>query len=268
MEQASLLLLESPFPKVVMKPLHWKEDNMERKAKGVYAILDRDTGKVFSTVSKDYRLIRHEEAIAEVESAIGRSMNLGPYMISTDFYNDGARMRRTYRFPETSVNVAPDDDVNLTLDLYNSYDLVWPFKVILGGFRLVCSNGMVIGKNYYRFEKRHIFDLADVAMLDDLSTSIKGLKAQSKKWKQWANTRLTPRVYDAVMKTMKLGVKAVGEIEEEAKRTTLDEGSVLNISLWEFYNLLTWHITHRAVSLNHAVEMEDRMRVAMKYFRV
>ena len=31
-------------------------------------------------------------------------------------------------------------------------------------------------------------------------------------------------------------------------------------SLWQFYNVVTWYITHHAALLNHRVEMEKRLR--------
>lgn len=35
------------------------------------------------------------------------------------------------------------------------------------------------------------------------------------------------------------------------------------LTVWAFYNILTWFITHMAVSLNHRVTMEERLRKAM-----
>jgi len=40
------------------------------------------------------------------------------------------------------------------------------------------------------------------------------------------------------------------------------------MSLWIFFNILTWFITHRAASLNHRVEMEKRLRTTMGVIRV
>jgi len=42
-----------------------------------------------------------------------------------------------------------------------------------------------------------------------------------------------------------------------------DSTGVPIIAVWMFYNIITWYITHRAVSLNHRVEMERRLRSAM-----
>ena len=51
------------------------------------------------------------------------------------------------------------------------------------------------------------------------------------------------------------------KINEETEEFNDDGFPVM--SLWVFYNILTWYITHRAVSLNHRVEMERRLRAAI-----
>jgi len=58
-------------------------------------------------------------------------------------------------------------------------------------------------------------------------------------------------------------------IEERTAHETkdyTDKGFPI-MNLWIFYNVLTWYITHRAVSLNHRVEMERRLRSAIKFWR-
>jgi len=52
---------------------------------------------------------------------------------------------------------------------------------------------------------------------------------------------------------------------EEAQKVSGEKTATM--SLWVFYNVLTWYITHRAASLNHRVEMERRLRMAVsRYF--
>ena len=177
-------------------------------------------------------------------------------------------MCRTYRFPEISVNISPDDAVNLQLHLYNSYDTTWPFIILLGAFRLVCANGLVIGRKFYSIRRRHVFDLAEVAMLNDLSASIRSFRSQGKEWQQLTKLPLTQKVYVKVIESMKLGKYAIEEIKNEAlKSASLSEEGMPLVTLWFFYNLLTWYISFRTVSLNHRVEMENRLRASMKYFR-
>ena len=40
-----------------------------------------------------------------------------------------------------------------------------------------------------------------------------------------------------------------------------------SMSLWLFKNVVTWYIAHHTASLNHRVEMEKQLRVAMPSFQ-
>lgn len=48
------------------------------------------------------------------------------------FYDDGATMRKVYRFTEIKAKIKADDMVNPEIHLFNSYDTVWPFILMLG----------------------------------------------------------------------------------------------------------------------------------------
>jgi hypothetical protein len=261
--QSKTALLMSAFPLVAEQPVFcgskartWTADNHK-------AIVDLATGKVFSIVSQDYRLIRHEDAIEFIEEAIQK--NLGAYVTNTSFYNDGGRMLHSFRFPGISVQIDRGDSVSLELHLFNSYDMTWPFIVLLGAFRLVCSNGLVIGKKYYQFRKRHIFHLADVGLEADLCRSIGQFHLQAKEWRKWAEISMTMKVFDRVMRTMQFGARATEEIEERIWcENGNPQGNVPLVTLWAFYNVLTWYITHRVASLNRRVELENRLRLATR----
>ena len=249
------------------QPVRWGKDGKLQRAKDHKAIVDLNTGKVFSIVSNDYRLIRHEQAIEKVERFIHGHNLMSGYVVDTEFFNDRGRMRRTYRFPSISVQISKDDTVCLTLHLFNSYDLTWPFIVLVGAFRFVCANGLVIGTKYYQFRKRHVFYLEDVGLEADLYRSIRKFNLQAQEWRNWAEIPMTMAVYDRVMRAMQFGVRAVEEIEDQLwDGDPSAEGPKL-ISLWAFYNVLTWYISHRAVSLNHRVEMENKLRMATGQFR-
>ena len=230
---------EIAFPEVVERPVKWGYDKDLHGADGYKAIVNPDTGKLFSIVSKDYKLIRHEEAIEKVEKAIGETANLGQYEIRTEFYNGGGRMRCKYKFPKISVEIEQGDEINPELQLFNSYDKTYPFIVILGAYRVVCTNGLVVERKYLHL----------------------------KKWKQWSGQRLTVDVYEKVVETMKFGKKASEEIHAHVNKEAegFDDKGFAIMSLWIFFNILTWYITHRAVSLNHRVEMEKRLRAALGY---
>jgi len=154
-EQEKSNLAPVSFPKVSEVPVSWGEINLQRADK-YKAIVNPESGKVYSIVSKDYKLLRHEDAVQRIESTINENLELGKHKTDTEFYNDGARMQRIYRFYEIPVEIKPGDTINPELQLFNSYDTSWPFIVILGAYRVVCSNGLVVGEKYLHLRKRHV----------------------------------------------------------------------------------------------------------------
>ena len=248
-------------------PVSWGELNL--CANNYKAIVNTEIGKVYSIVSKDYKLIRHEDAARRIESAIDENCKLGKYITSTKFYNHGGRMCRTYRFYKKSVEIKKGDTVNPQLHLFNSYDITWPFILLIGAFRFVCANGLVVGDKYLYLRKRHVYHFDQMDIEEQVATALKRFNLQTNQWKKWTEIKLNEKIYANVMKTMRFGKKAMEEIEnrtaQEAKGFTDNGFPVMNI--WVLYNILTWYITHRAVSLNHRVEMERRLRSAIRHFK-
>ena len=260
---------EISFPEIVEQPVMWGYYRDLHQADRYKAIVDSDTGKVFSIVSNDYKLIRHEEAIERIEQVICEVPDLDEYKTYTRFYNDGGRMRRTYRFPKTSVEIEKGDRINPELHLFNSYDVTWPFIVTLGAFRLVCENGLVVFEKFFIIRKRHVYHIDKLYLEKQVSTALKRFDNQAKQWRKWSKCQLREKSYDQVMKTMEFGKNATEEIEDRVKQEAdgFDDNGFPIMSVWIFFNILTWYITYMAVSLNHRVEMEKRLRAAMVHLR-
>lgn len=266
-EQEKSDLATASFPEVSEVPVSWGDINLQRADK-YRAIVNPEIGKVYSIVSRDYKLLRHEDAVRQIENIIDGNSGLGKYRTRTEFYNDGGRMCRTYRFYKKSVEIKKGDTVNPELHLFNSYDTTWPFIIIIGAFRFVCANGLVVGKKYLHLRKRHIYHFDEMDITEQVSTALKRFKLQANQWKKWKGRQLTEENYKNVIKAMKFGKQAIEVIEKRAAEETKDytDKNFPIINLWIFYNVLTWYITHRAVSLNHRIEMEKRLRSAMRYF--
>ena len=98
---------------------------------------------------------------------------------------------------------------------------------------------------------------------------MKRFSKQIKEWEKWANRQLTEKIYKKVIKDMKFGKKALEQIENRIYQESdgFDKNSLPIMSVWMFFNVLTWYITYKAVSLNHRVDMEKRLRAAMVHLR-
>lgn len=151
------------------------------------------------------------------------------------------------------------------MSLYNSYGLTWPLIVLLGAFRLVCTNGLVVGEKFFQLKKRHILELERMDFREQVKTALERFNNQVETWKKWGTRLLSLATYEKVMKSMELGKRATETIEEEVSEDFegfLSDGYP-QPSVWTFYNLITSYITHQAVSLNHRLELENRLRKAM-----
>jgi hypothetical protein len=260
-------IIVSPFPNVGKMPIQWVKDKAGHPAEEHEAIVDLDTGKVFCIVSTHYKLIRHESAIEQVERAIAERRDLGQFQVVTEFYNDRGRMRRTYRFLEIEVEISAGDPISPELIVFNSYDTAWPFIVLLGAFRIVCTNGLVVGEKFLHLRKRHIYELGQINVAEEIGTALKRFNQQARQWKGLTEKKLTPRAYSKVLEAMRLGIKAREEVESRIFREAdgIDPDGFPILTVWGFYNVLTWHISHNSVSLNHRVEMEGRLRAAISH---
>ena len=68
---------------------------------------------------------------------------------------------------------------------------------------------------------------------------------------------------------MEFGKKATQEIKDRIKQEArdFDNSGFPIMSVWMFFNVLTWYITYKTVSLNHRVELEKRLRVGIEYLK-
>ena len=77
-----------------------------------------------------------------------------------------------YRFSEISTEITSRDTVNPELHLFNSYDTTWPLIVLIGAFRYVCANGLVVGEKYLHLRKRHVYHFDDMNLKEQVLTAL------------------------------------------------------------------------------------------------
>ena len=111
--------------------------------------------------------------------------------------------------------------------------------------------------------------LSKTPSLAKVSTALDRFFLQTEQWREWADQLLVVGVHAKVMEAMKLGKVAVKQIEYRMAKeaTDFDKDGFPIMSVWVFFNVLTWYITHRAVSLNHRVDLERRLKKAIINFR-
>ena len=116
-----------------------------------------------------------------------RILNLANIKPMQSFITMARRMRVIYRFYKKSVEIKKGDTVNPELHLFNSYDITWPFIVLIGAFRFVCANGLVVGEKYLHLRKRHVYHFDQMDIKEQVSTALKRFNLQTNQWKKWTD---------------------------------------------------------------------------------
>jgi len=124
------------------------DDNAKSKFK---MIVRHDTMEPISVMSADYRLITNRELlesalplIDQYGGVIPSPNNKADIEINRVFGN--ARSQFAFDFPEREVKIG-NDIVHPRITLMNSYDGTKRVGFRYGAYRLVCSNGLTIGKS-------------------------------------------------------------------------------------------------------------------------
>jgi hypothetical protein len=246
------------------------------------AVRNVETDEVFDIVSPKYKLVKHEKVLENVEEVLETNKEFGHYERSVLLYKSGARMRTKYRFPDTEVVVkfrGKNDIMNPTLEVFNSYDRSIKHTVMLGAFRLICTNGAVVGETFAKYKKRHMPDLYLEDVQSALKDGIGAIETQQQQWQEWTDVPLLPEKFEEVEKKLDLNNKETGLLLEEPEMSTnatLDRWLALNemggkwaeeareyLDMWTFYNILTQFTTHRIKSEVRRQQLEDRIRKSM-----
>lgn len=128
------------------------------------ALYRGDTGAPLSVVSPKYVVTPHKEANDFIETMLtneGINYEIG----HTSIVKGGGRFLREFRFPDLAFTTGAINNTALDggkLDQYvptiiarNSYDRSSTLDFTYGGFRVVCSNGLVIGDILQRISIKH-----------------------------------------------------------------------------------------------------------------
>jgi len=145
-----------------------------------------------SVVSKDYVLVPHTDvldvAINAIESIKIPTTDVNAELRITEY---GERMSLSLYLPK-QYNFDPGDhnSMSLRLECLNSVDGSTRFRALMGWFRFVCSNGLIIGVTKSDVRRRHVGDLRleDVGLV--LTSGLQESEIEKKNFELWSKTEI------------------------------------------------------------------------------
>ena len=120
---------------------------------GYKFIVRKDTGNVLSCVTDKYKVVQNQSIIEAAEPVLKET---GAILTEAESFSNGARSTWTWKIPDIKVKIDKKDHVNPTITLKNSYDGSVQLHILAGAFRLICSNGAVIGIVASKYKNKHI----------------------------------------------------------------------------------------------------------------
>jgi len=131
---------------------------------GYKFIMREDTDDILSCVTEEYKLVPNQVII---ESAAPILKDVGAVLTEAQSFGNGSRTSWTWKIPGVKVKVGPKDYVNPTITLKNSYDGTVQLHILAGAFRIICSNGLVIGVTISRKVNKHSIYNVNLDKIED-----------------------------------------------------------------------------------------------------
>lgn len=154
----------------------------------------------------------------------------------------GSRTIMEIEFPDIKISVAKGDDLKLRLYLINTYDCTSTAKMSLGLYRLVCSNGMIVGTKDVSVGYRHIGNVNE-KLVEIFSEYLKTKVDAGKTFiidLQKTKFKNEMEMLSMIEKQNFLGKRYTEKVIEALDKEKLAEA----LSAWKMYNAYTYVIAH------------------------
>ena len=205
-------------------------------------IVREDTNEVLSCMTDEYKLVDNK-TIYETAKPIMDDVNATLTEVQT--FSGGSKTSWKWTLKDVIVDLGNGDLLNPEITLRNSYNGQWGLHILAGAFRLLCSNGMIIGviisrKNY----KHSVYNLS----LDDIGPSIND------------TIQATAGVFSnelPVLKGTPVKEKHVVELIEMIPGNQMEQFTQYLMAhkpenYWDLLNSATWIATHSMRRRNEA----------------
>lgn len=253
------------FPEPALRGV-WQGVRKGKAIEGYRAVVDKTTDRTYTIVMDGYELLDHRAVLSCHDEIINGFPEWGNATREVWMSNFGGRCRIRDTFKEIDFEIRPGDVVNPTLESYASYDTSWAQRTLVGGFRVVCTNGMTVGKILAEYKRKHTasLDLETAKLI--VSAGMQNYTDVTELWKQLASRKAFIEEVNA-FEIIGFNKSERTSIEREIK----DKGTVkqwdaddiekreVDIGAWDLYNIYTAEASHRVEDITRRAKITDKV---------
>ncbi|RLI66829.1 MAG: hypothetical protein DRO67_00200 [Candidatus Asgardarchaeum californiense] len=235
------------------------------------AVVDRNTDRTFAIVKDGYKVVKHEDVINQMDELCAEFPEYGTPTREVWLSNYGGRMKTRWTFTDvdfeiTTLSNGKPDIVHPTMETFASYDTSLAHRTLVGGFRVVCSNGMIVGKILGEYKRKHTASLELGIAKAVLTDGMREYSKATDLWISYANRNASIteiNCYEEIgfnkneRASIEASIKSKGKViqwdNEEKKNRKVE------INAWELYNVLTQEASHRITDVKRQLKVTDNI---------
>jgi len=243
------------FP-VSLKPVFYQENGSYEPAANRMAVVREDTGEAIAVVSDRYTLVPHQQVLDMIQDATSK-LDVGDVPRGVYLDRSGARMRALFKFPTLAQPVVGGDDICPCVKIQNSYDATSRVTVHIGAFRFVCTNLAVGGGGAFAggFMAVHAGEIPIDEMAEQLSSYLTRFDSIVELYRTWNTQPLDGEMIAELLSDFpKRPAKVLQERITPAQTPTV----------YDAYNVATYHATHSMRSVRGAFDFLKRINVSFQ----
>lgn len=230
------------FP-VALKPIYLNENKGYNQIPNKQAVVRTDTMDTLGIVSSEYGLVKHASVVDSFREA-GKKYHVSEKISLT---NNGAQLFYQMTFPKVQAEVQKGDFIQMMMIVKNSYNSMNSLQVVFGAFRLVCTNGMILGTKFVSFNYKHIGrvggfnedNIAETLQLKDKFENYINVFGEQAPMLT-AMTKKSVANYSGLFNPKEVNLPQY--LLSEASQSFENEKDK---SVWGYYNSLTYAISHK-----------------------
>lgn len=219
---------------------------------GKLATVRTDTKKPLGVVGTIYEVV-DDEKLYEYMSAVLNKLKFKFNIIQHHEIKGGCRTIAEFELPEITTQSDKDDTLTMRLHVINSFDCTTKAKITAGMWRMICSNGMVVGKKDITIGYRHLLGVNEKITTfygDYIKNKLMGVNnhiTELQKIKYKSDIEMV----ELIEKHNFLGKRYTEKIIEALSHSSQPKQN----TAWKMYNAYTYVITHE-VNVNASSKLD------------